>query len=102
MVWHLDGAPRSPGGVIGGFSFGFTLWKGMARRVRGVVRILFGFLPQRLSSCCRNDYLGESVASAFALAFAFSFALTARVVVVPPEGISASDFPVAGGEGSTG
>lgn len=45
--------------------------------------------------------LGETVASAFALAFVLSFALTARSVVVPPEGIPCSGPPVAGGEGST-
>ncbi len=51
--------------------------------------------------------VGENVAWAFALAyafslaFAFSFALVTWFAVVSPEGMSASVFPVAGGEGST-
>lgn len=93
------------GGGIDGCSFVFT-------RVEGVGKETFGgdgsavFRLEFLSAAFEFALLlsvtmGESVASALALALAFAFALVTGFAIVPPEGISCSVLPVAGGEGST-
>ena len=94
--------PGSRGEGIGGGSFVFTLGDGKGVFVGGLFVFWFEFSSATFEFVLLLTTTGgEIVGSAFALAFAFSFALTARDVVAPPEGISASDVPVAGGEGST-
>ncbi len=99
------GAGLSPGGGIGGCSFVFDRMEGDGKgtvAVGGLFVFWFEFSSATFEfALLLTVTMGESVASAFALAFAFSFAFATSLVVVPPEGISSSAFPVAGGEGST-
>lgn len=99
------GAGLLPRGGIGGCSFVFTRLEGDGKgtfAVGGLFVFWFEFSSATFEfALLLTVTMGESVASAFALAFAFSFALVTWLAVVPPEGISSSALPVAGGEGST-
>ncbi len=102
-----------PGVGSGGGSFVFTRLEGVGRGTfagDGLFVFWFEFSSVTFEfALLLTVTIGESVASAFALAFAlalalvfaFSLALVTWFAVVPPEGISSSAFPVAGGEGST-